>query len=47
MYMATGDRDGINTYSLGVLKSTDGGESWQRTGQLIGLVISDAIYHRF
>jgi len=32
MYLATGDGDGGDTYSLGVLKSTDGGGSWNETG---------------
>ncbi len=34
MYVATGDRDGNDTYSAGVLKSTDGGLSWNTTGLL-------------
>ncbi len=32
MYMATGDGDGGDTYSIGVYKSTDGGTSWNATG---------------
>ncbi len=32
IYIATGDADGLNTYSYGILKSTDGGNSWQTTG---------------
>ncbi|MEI6090774.1 MAG: T9SS type A sorting domain-containing protein [bacterium] len=36
MYMATGDRDGAyfisNPYSYGILKSTDGGDTWDTTG---------------
>ncbi|MCP4217293.1 MAG: hypothetical protein GY765_21800 [bacterium] len=32
MYIATGDGDGGDTYSLGVMKSTDGGSSWNTTG---------------
>jgi PKD repeat protein/photosystem II stability/assembly factor-like uncharacterized protein len=32
MYLATGDRDGGDTYSFGVLKSTDGGNTWNGTG---------------
>ena len=32
MYLATGDGDGADTYSYGVLKSTDGGVSWNTTG---------------
>ncbi|HAS44124.1 MAG TPA: hypothetical protein DCS93_26840 [Microscillaceae bacterium] len=32
IYMATGDGDGRDTYSIGVLKSTDGGATWNNTG---------------
>ena len=32
MYIASGDRDAASTYSLGVLKSTDGGLTWNTTG---------------
>jgi photosystem II stability/assembly factor-like uncharacterized protein len=32
MYVATGDGDAYDNYSLGVLKSTDGGASWNTTG---------------
>lgn len=32
MYLATGDSDGSDTYSIGVLKSTDGGNTWNTTG---------------
>jgi photosystem II stability/assembly factor-like uncharacterized protein len=32
IYIATGDKDGGNTYSIGVLKSTDGGMKWNTTG---------------
>jgi hypothetical protein len=32
MYMATGDGDAGDTYCIGVLKSTDGGVSWNTTG---------------
>ena len=32
IYIATGDRDGWDNRSIGVLKSTDGGNSWQTTG---------------
>ena len=34
MYLATGDRDANDTYSVGVLKSTDGGQTWQPTSLL-------------
>jgi len=32
IYIITGDRDGGDTYSYGLLKSHDGGTSWQMTG---------------
>jgi hypothetical protein len=32
IYLCTGDRDGGDTYSIGVLKSTDGGATWNTTG---------------
>lgn len=32
MYIATGDADAGDTYSVGVLKSTDGGTTWNSTG---------------
>lgn len=32
IYLATGDGDASNTYSVGVIKSTDGGNTWATTG---------------
>lgn len=32
IYIATGDKDAGDTYSIGVLKSTDGGITWNPTG---------------
>lgn len=32
MYLATGDRDAGDTYSIGILKSSDGGVTWEQTG---------------
>ena len=32
IYIATGDKDAGDTYSIGVLKSTDGGITWNTTG---------------
>ncbi len=32
IYVATGDGDGNDTYGLGVLRSTDGGATWNSTG---------------
>jgi photosystem II stability/assembly factor-like uncharacterized protein len=32
IYIATGDGDGYDTFSVGVLKSTDGGVTWNSTG---------------
>ncbi len=40
LYLATGDCDGGDTPSIGVLKSTDGGVTWNATG----LSFSDAQY---
>ena len=37
MYIATGDGDGADTYSIGVLKSTDGGNTWNTTGLSYGV----------
>ena len=32
IYIATGDKDGTDTYSIGVVKSSDGGQTWNNTG---------------
>ena len=32
VYLATGDHDGGHTYTIGVMKSTDGGSTWNSTG---------------
>jgi len=32
MYLATGDGDAGDTYTIGILKSTDGGQTWNTTG---------------
>ncbi|GCD78417.1 hypothetical protein JCM31826_18990 [Thermaurantimonas aggregans] len=32
LYLTTGDNFGADTYSIGILKSTDNGQSWQPTG---------------
>src|SRR3989338_3317613 len=32
MYLATGDGDAGDCYSIGILKSTDGGATWNTTG---------------
>jgi PKD repeat protein len=32
IYLATGDADGNNSFSSGILKSTDGGTTWNTTG---------------
>ena len=37
LYLATGDSDGKDTYSIGVLKSTDGGMTWSATGLLFNV----------
>lgn len=37
IYIATGDCDGQDTYGIGVLKSTDNGETWNTTGLSLDL----------
>jgi PKD repeat protein len=37
MFIATGDRDGGDTYSYGILKSVDGGLTWNTTGLTFNL----------
>ena len=32
IYISTGDKDATDTYSIGVMKSTDGGTTWNTTG---------------
>lgn len=32
VYILTGDGDGADTYSIGIMKSTDGGATWNTTG---------------
>lgn len=32
IYIASGDRDGLDLYGMGVYKSTDGGLTWKKTG---------------
>ncbi len=44
MYLATGDNDGSDTYSIGVLKSTDGGANWNTTGLNWTITQSRKIY---
>ena len=34
IYLCTGDTDGGDTYSIGILKSTDGGASWTSIGNI-------------
>ena len=36
IYLATGDTDGGDTYSIGILKSVDGGLSWSAAGNVAG-----------
>ncbi len=36
IYIATGDDDAGDSYSVGVWKSTDGGENWSKTGDIAG-----------
>jgi len=41
IYLATGDGNGADTYSFGVMKSVDGGMSWESTG--LAFEIADQI----
>lgn len=43
LYLATGDRDSKYTFSIGVLKSLDGGETWQQAGLINDLPNGDVI----
>lgn len=36
IYIATGDDDGGDSFSVGVRKSTDGGQTWNATGSMVG-----------
>lgn len=40
IYISTGDDDAGDSYSVGVLKSVDGGQTWNNTGALAGNPIS-------
>lgn len=40
IYVSTGDGDGADTYSIGVMKSTDGGQTWATTGMTHTIVQS-------
>ncbi|MGE5364568.1 MAG: VPS10 domain-containing protein [Bacteroidota bacterium] len=44
MYIASGDGDAGDTYSIGVLKSTDGGETWNTTGLSWNVTEYEKIY---
>ncbi len=43
IYISTGDDDAGDSYSIGVLKSTDGGSTWNQTGSL-GSIVGDDFY---
>ena len=45
IYIATGDDDGGDTYSVGVWKSTDGGVNWNATGALSASSMNDIYIH--
>jgi len=46
LYAATGDMDGQNVMSIGVLKSTDGGETWDTTGLQFDALSNPALIKR-
>lgn len=43
IYIGTGDRDASDNYSMGVLKSTDGGANWQTTGLSFNMASGESI----
>ena len=43
MYITTGDAHGSDTYSIGVLKSLDGGATWDTTGLVYNVSQSNEI----
>lgn len=43
LYLGTGDLDGGDTPSLGVMKSTDGGTTWNNTGLNFNIILSRRI----
>ena len=45
VYIGTGDCDGSDNYSIGVLKSTDGGDTWNNTGLSWGSSTTRLIYN--
>ncbi len=45
IYISTGDKDSYNVYSIGVLKSIDGGNTWNPTG-LNWLITQNSIIHK-
>jgi photosystem II stability/assembly factor-like uncharacterized protein len=50
IYIATGDGDGSDTYSIGVLRTYDGGDTWSRVGWKLNpsdqVLIHDLIMNR-
>ncbi|HEY4800947.1 MAG TPA: T9SS type A sorting domain-containing protein [Bacteroidia bacterium] len=44
MYLATGDCDGGDTYSVGILKTIDGGTTWNTTGLSFSLGLFRMVY---
>ncbi len=43
LYIGTGDRDAFDNHSVGVLKSIDGGITWQNTGLVFNLAHGHAV----
>jgi photosystem II stability/assembly factor-like uncharacterized protein len=44
IYIATGDADANDTYSIGVLKTIDGGENWDTTGLSTNLLQLNTVF---
>lgn len=45
MYAVTGDRDGTHAASIGVIKSTDEGETWSTTGLVVSPELEEGTYN--
>ncbi len=46
IYLATGDRDGLDTYGIGVLVSKDGGQTWESSGLTFDIEGEDYVVNK-